>query len=109
MRAAERVGAAALLAIAGARRGTLEPPNRTSGCALFTCSASCGGPQASLQQWLPAGVERSSFVGDGCVRWFTVEVPAGGGFFTAAAGQWSSATYTEADLATTNVVVTVDG
>jgi len=43
------------------------------------------------------------------VRWFTVEVPAGGGFFTAAAGQWSSATYTEADLATTNVVVTVDG
>jgi hypothetical protein len=34
----------------------------------------------------------------GCVRWFTAEVPAGGGFYTAAVGDWTSETYVESAL-----------
>ena len=45
----------------------------------------------------------------GCIRWFTVEVPTGGNFFTASVGEWGSAAYAEADLATTNVALVVDG
>lgn len=46
---------------------------------------------------------------DGCLRWFEIDVPAGGSFYTATVGPWSSRAYPEADLDSTSMVILVDG
>jgi len=45
---------------------------------------------------------------EGCVRWFEVEVPAGGDFYTATVGEWSSEAYPEADLGSVSIVILMD-
>gem|GEM_PF-6074215 len=55
-----------------------------------------------------ADAEPAEYFQDGCVRPFVVSVPAGGEYYTATVGDWSSDTYSEAELATTNLVVAAD-
>ncbi|MCV2395919.1 hypothetical protein OEB99_16510 [Actinotalea sp. M2MS4P-6] len=48
-------------------------------------------------------------ISDGCVRSFTVDVPAGGGFYTLKVGERTSDAVAEADLASDNLLIVFDG
>jgi len=46
---------------------------------------------------------------EGCVRRFDVDIPAGGEFYSATFGDWTSAVYQEAELDTVTMALILDG